>query len=88
MIWKGREIHSVGDLIVAMERLEDPGEARAFKHAYIQAERALGTEDPIKLVNENLGYCTGYLSRGDMVRLQEWLDVEWHCPDSLLGGQS
>jgi len=82
MIWKDREVSTTGDLIVAMESLESPEEARAFKGTYIESLRGMGVDDPKQVANNNLGYCTGYLGSDDLLRLQEWLDVE----HPLLGG--
>ena len=76
MTWKREEISTIGSLVTALGKLEGPNEAQTFKTAYIESLRGMGVDDPEQVANDNLGYCTGYLGSDDLLRLQEWLDVQ------------
>jgi hypothetical protein len=66
MLWKGKELRTVGDLMNAMGKLVDEREAQDFMRLY-RAEN--------EHADQNIGYLTGYFSREDTYRLQLWCGV-------------
>lgn len=75
MIWKGRELYTVADIVIALDSLRDEGEARAFKAIYISAERAIGVENAEEIAKADLSYVTTFLEEGDMERVKAWLEL-------------
>src|SRR6478609_2654018 len=67
MIWRGKNLRTVRDLMDAMSGLKDETEARDFMSAYRKSDPAVA--------DVNIGYLTGYFQADDMVRLQKWCGV-------------
>lgn len=66
MLWKGKNIESMGDLIDAVTGCINREEAQEFMAQY----RA---ESPY--ARENIGYLAGYLSREQATRVFDWFEV-------------
>jgi hypothetical protein len=68
LIWKGKELHNHIDLMKnGIEKCDSKVEAQEFMKLY----RA---ENPG--ANENIGYLSGYYSKEEKHRIQDWFDVE------------
>ena len=67
MIWKGRELNTVGDIIRhGVYKCDTPEEAQEFMRIY-RAE--------CPHADRNIGYLSGYHSQKEMRRIQEWFGV-------------
>lgn len=67
MVWKDRELITIGDLMYhGIDKCDTPEEAQKFMELY----RA---ENPH--ADENIGYLSGYYSPQKMRRIQEWFGV-------------
>ena len=61
-VWKGRLVETMDDVIIAVDQLETPEEARSLKQTYVQSERVLDeVADPVAHVEESLRYACTYL---------------------------
>lgn len=67
MIWKNKELKTVGDHIEAMRNLKGQREPKKFIDLVRQ-------ENP-QHANRNIGYLTGYFNGEDAKRLRSWLMV-------------
>jgi hypothetical protein len=67
MIWKKREMTTIGDLMWGMANCDTKEEAQEFMKLY-RAEN--------EYADQNIGYLTGYNSPSEMVRLQKFFEVK------------
>jgi hypothetical protein len=77
--WKGREIATVGDIMWAMEGCESIREAEEFVRHYakdVQQRNDGGFREALQIVENNLGYLTGYLPNEKAKKMRELFDVE------------
>lgn len=67
MIWKGKTLNTIGDLMQdGISKCDSPEEAREFM-------RLLRIDSPH--ADENIGYLSGYYSETEMIRIQNWFEV-------------
>lgn len=67
MIWKGRELRTIGELMTGgIDQCATPDEAQAFMAAY----RSVNPHADV-----NIGYLSGYYSQSEARRIREWFGV-------------
>ena len=66
MIWKGRELKSMGDLMDGVKRCDNREEAQEFMRLYEQ-------ESPH--ARANIGYMAGYFSSEEADQIYDWFGV-------------
>ena len=67
MKWIGKKLDTIGDLMKSgIDKCETKEEAKEFMKIY-RAEN--------KHADSNIGYLSGYYSREEMARIQEWFEV-------------
>ena len=67
MIWKDKEIKTMGDILNTVQTCQNRAEAQDFMFQYRQ-------ENPY--AKENIGYLAGYMSHEDATKIFEWFDCE------------
>jgi hypothetical protein len=68
MIWKGRELKTIGDLMYkGINKCESPEEAQEFMRQY-------KLDNPH--ADENIGYLSGYYSSQEADRIRDWFKVQ------------
>ena len=70
-LWQGRKIRTVGDILEAMQGLQDETQAQEFLKLAISV--AGGPDEEI--VRSNFGYITGYLSHERGKQLRQWFNT-------------
>ena len=63
IVWKGREIRTIGDVTDALAALESREEAQEFMRLYHSVNVH---------AYQNVGYCAGYLDNGTAQRIYDW----------------
>jgi hypothetical protein len=67
MIWKGKELRTIGDLMTyGIDKCDIPEEAKQFMELYSE-------ENPHAC--SNIGYLAGYYSQEKAKQIFEWFDV-------------
>jgi hypothetical protein len=67
VIWKGRELITIGDLMYhGIDACETPEEAAEFMRLY---------REDSPHADVNIGYLSGYYGHEAMQRIQQWFDV-------------
>ena len=68
MIWKGKELKTIGDLMDhGINKCDNAEEAQEFMRQYRVANEH---------ADSNIGYVSGYYSREEALRIRDWFGVK------------
>jgi hypothetical protein len=79
MVWRYKNLVTIGDWCEALETLETEADAKQFIELALQE-----TPEHPEIMISNIGYLTGYLSSAKAERLREWMQT----PHPIFGMKS